>query len=496
MNLFLNHIHFAYPDAARPVLDDVNLTFPAGWTGIIGDNGCGKTTLALVAAGVLRPNTGDITPRLLSEYCHQDSSIAPQALTDFACDWSREAMRLRRLLGIEDDWVWRFEELSGGQRKRLQVACSLWSNPDLLIVDEPTNDLDAKSREAIQQALEDFKGIGLLISHDRALLDHLVDQSVVFEGGVPVMRPGGYEKATAQGRLEAQAAQRMQEQARKEVDRIQRESARRKEEAQRSRKRLSARNVDRHDSSMREKLGRAKVSGKDGVAGRASAAMAKKLAVAESKLEYKPTVKRYGHRFEKIGSLAAAKVVCHLEETTLRQEGFSLEVPELWVSRADRIGITGMNGSGKSTLLRHVLRHVPDAIRVACIPQEVDALQRREALDRLEACSPEDRGRVLAHVGRLNSDPKRLLDGKDISPGELRKLILAELLLEDPQMLVMDEPTNHLDVGAIEALQDLIRAFEGAVVLVSHDERLVSDSCHTRWTLEKATSEGFIVRKV
>lgn len=513
-NLALNHVSYTYPGAVHPALRDVSAAFPAGWTGIVGDNGCGKTTLAMIAVGLLDPDEGSVTPRLYGEYCPQDSSTEPVTLYDFACDWDRDAVRLRQLLSIGDDWPWRYDQLSGGQQKRLQVACCLWRRPDLLVMDEPTNDLDAQSRAAICRALGEFKGIGLLISHDRQLLDSLVGQCLVFENGAVTMRSGGYTKAMEQAGLEAAAAGRARDQARKEADRIREEARRRNEEAQRSKSRLSARNVDKHDSSMREKLGRAKVSSKDGVAGRASSAMASRLATVQAKLEDSVTSKRYDYRFDAVGRAAASKTVCHIEDTVLAYRGsegaalverelgaetsdgapaFTLSVPELWVSPTDHVGITGPNGAGKSTLLRHVLARIPEDVRVAYVPQDVSEARRSEAIGNLRGYSQADAGKVLAHVARLNSDPKRIIDGEDVSPGEMRKLILAELLLAEPNVLVLDEPTNHLDVGSIEALQGLVRSFAGAVLLVSHDMRLVDESCTVRWMLEETAPGRFSV---
>lgn len=491
MVLTVNRVSYSYPGAAQPALSNVTATFPAGWTGLVGDNGCGKTTLAHIACGLIMPDEGTVSPaRLFSSYCPQDSSVRPNALDDFASDWSRDAIELRALLGIEDDWPWRFETLSGGQQKRLQIACCLWSRPDLLVLDEPTNNLDAPSRRAVARTLPAFKGIGLLISHDRDLLDSIAGQCLVFENGAAIMRPGGYSKAMAAARNERTAALRNRQQARAEADRLRKEAARRNQEAQRSKSRLSARSVDKRDSDARERLGRAKMSGKDAVAGRASAAMASRLSAAESKLAATEVSKRYDYQFELVGARAASKTVCHLEAGVLRRSDFSLEIPELWVAPADHIAIMGENGAGKSTLVSHLLGRVPNTVRTAFVPQDVDAEQRARALAQLAACTPKDRGRILSHVARLNSDPARIVDGEDVSPGEMRKLILAELLLAEPNLLVLDEPTNHLDVASIEALQGLLCAFKGAVVLVSHDEALVRESCTTRWQLERVGEAG------
>lgn len=173
MQLSLQHLTYTYPSCADPVLRDVSATLPCGWTGLVGDNGCGKSTLARVACGRLAPGSGAVAPRLFSIYCEQDATAAPDSLYDFAVAYDRDAVALRCDLGVEEDWPWRYETLSCGQQKRLQVACALWQRPDVLVMDEPTNHVDAPTREAVTAALARFKGVGLLISHDRALLDAL-----------------------------------------------------------------------------------------------------------------------------------------------------------------------------------------------------------------------------------------------------------------------------------------------------------------------------------
>lgn len=198
MQLNLSNIHFCYPQAAEPILCGVTATFPQGWTGIVGDNGCGKTTLARIACGLLEPDSGSVGPSLVCAYCIQDATMPPPALEDFAMSYDGRAIRLRRELNLEDDWPWRYETLSGGQQKRLQVACTLWTEPDVLVMDEPTNHVDASTRDTIARALEEFAGIGILISHDRELLDRLCSQCLFMGASGTVMRPGGYTQASGQ----------------------------------------------------------------------------------------------------------------------------------------------------------------------------------------------------------------------------------------------------------------------------------------------------------
>ena len=114
MQLNLSNISYTYPGAVEPALKDVTATFPQGWTGIVGDNGGGKTTLALVACGLVRPSSGSVSTGLVSRYCAQDATTAPENLEEFAQAYDSLALRLARDLQIIDDWYWRYDTLSGG----------------------------------------------------------------------------------------------------------------------------------------------------------------------------------------------------------------------------------------------------------------------------------------------------------------------------------------------------------------------------------------------
>lgn len=486
MQLTLSHIEYTYPGASAPALCDVGAVFPKGWTGIVGDNGCGKTTLALVAAGLLQPDAGAVHPKLVAAHCRQDSAEPPANLFDLAGDWGGEARSIRRLLHVEDEWLWRYESLSGGQQKRIQIACALYMRPDVLVLDEPTNDLDGETRALLSDALASFDGIGLLVSHDRELLDRLAAQCLAFEDGRAVTRPGGYTKASEQAQAERSSAQREQAKAKREASRLAAEAQRRSEEAARQKAKRSRSGLDRKDSDGRERIGRAIVSGKDGVAGRLSATMAHRLARAHDALDGAKVAKRYEHRMEGFGVAARANSVAHLPPGTLHAGDFHIDVPELWLAPTDHVALTGRNGTGKSLVVRHVVASVPEGVQAVYVPQEVDASERAAALARLYESDPEERGRTLSIVAGLNSDPERLLDGGDVSPGELRKLVLAEGLLTQPNLLVLDEPTNHLDLGSIEALQDMLTEFPGAVLVVTHDAALADAAGRIHWS----TTEG------
>lgn len=481
MQLNLIHISYTYPCTISPVIDNVSATFSLGWTGIIGDNGCGKSTLARIAARIIAPDSGTVSPKLFSSYCQQDSTQEPDNLFDLASDWGQDAQRVRILLRIEDDWFWRYDTLSGGQQKRIQIACALYARPDVLIMDEPTNDLDATTRDIVKEALAVFEGIGILISHDRDLLDSLVRQSLMCEGTRWAMRPGGYSKASDQAASERSSAIREHERVAREAKRLKAEAQRRSEEAARQKGKRSKRGLSKGDSDARERIGRAIVSGKDGVAGRLLSNMNGRLAKAEAELSKEAVTKRYDHRIGEFGVAARSSSVAHLEATQLSAGDFSISVPQLWIAPTDHVVLTGANGTGKSLVVRSIIESVPATVKVAYIPQDVGPDERERALQRLYDQDQETKGRILSIVARLNSDPEKLLDGNDLSPGELRKLMLAEQLVMDPNFLVLDEPTNHLDVGSIEALQEMLISFPGALLLVTHDRQLSDAVAQTHW---------------
>ncbi|MBT1171607.1 ATP-binding cassette domain-containing protein [Bifidobacterium sp. SO4] len=182
--LTMNGITFTYPDAPEPLFERVDAAFPIGWTAVLGDNGIGKSTLMAIARGRLRPDAGTVTPDsrgMIVGYCPQDTAVAPENLEEFAADWSPESIAIRDDLAVADDWPYRYANLSGGERKRLQIACALALHPDVLILDEPTNHVDAETRERIVSAMRGYRDIGIVVSHDVELIDATCARCVMFE---------------------------------------------------------------------------------------------------------------------------------------------------------------------------------------------------------------------------------------------------------------------------------------------------------------------------
>ncbi len=485
MQLNLSNIEYCYPLAEEPILRGITVTFPQGWTGVVGDNGCGKTTLARIACGRIVPDAGSVGPALASSYCPQDATLRPADLDDFAAAYDGRAVRLRRELGIEDDWPWRFETLSGGQQKRLQVACAIWPAPDLLVMDEPTNHVDATTCAAIARALAGFAGVGILISHDRALLDALCGQCLFMSGGSAVMRPGGYTKASGQEGLERAASLHAHKEARREMKRIEREAQRRREEAARKEGKKSLRGIAKHDSDARSKKRLAIVTGTDGIAAKQAGRMEARLERVSAQADRTRVQKRYDADIWLEATPSRRPVLLRLEAAELPMGERILVFPQLFIGRSDHIGLVGDNGSGKTTLVKHLMAQMPDGVRVLYIPQEPTEGQQEEARERLARLASAERGRVLSIVAQLNSEPERVLEGDAISPGEMRKLMLALGILDSPELIIMDEPTNHLDLGSTEALERVLAAFPGALLLVSHDAVLLEATTGITWRIDE-----------
>lgn len=485
MVLTLHDIRYTYPGSPAPALDGMSATFAEGWCGIVGDNGCGKSTLARIACGLLAPDAGSAFPRLAAAYCPQDASTPPEMLEDFACDFSRETQRLRESLGIDDDMPWRFDALSFGERKKIQVACALWQNPQVLALDEPTNHVDARCREALGDALEGFRGIGLLISHDRALLNRLAGRCLMHEDGRWTMRPGGYDQARGEQERERAETSARKEAAKREAARLAAEADARAHLAARTASRLSGRNFDKHDNDARYRKRLAVVSGQDGKAGSLAGRMDARVARASEQAAAIRVAKRYDGSLWMDARPHPRATLLFMEEHDIPCGQGALHLPKLALGHADHVGISGPNGGGKSTLVRHLLERLPADVPALVIPQEVGRDEAERVLARLHGADEARRGRLLSFVAQLNSSAERILAGRDVSPGELRKLMLAEGALDGPALIVMDEPTNHLDLHSAEALEQALAAYPGALVVVSHDGAFIDACTSVRWIVDE-----------
>ncbi len=477
--LQFSNVYFSYPSAPEEMFIDLTFRVGRGWTGVVGPNGSGKSTLLQLAAGLLRPDSGSIRQNGLVGYCPQRTDSLPENFEQmFVSDYcDHQSRRFLQILGIQAEWQHRWATLSHGERKRAQLAAVLLQKPDLLLVDEPTNHLDARTAAMIHKTMQEYCGIGLLVCHDRAMLDSLCHGVIFVETPQITLFPGNYRDARQQMELRRQSLNDKREQAKAETKRLDREMKRRLAEASRSDRRMSNRHIDKHDSDMRARMRLARVTSKDATAGNLAAGFAARLERAEKELDQIKIKKEYATAFDLQGEKCPRNLVLRSPATRLNLgEKRSLTVPELLIAPDDRIGVTGPNGSGKSTLVRYLLENldIPDD-RLIYLPQEIDADSGLTMLDEIRSLPGPELGEVFSFVSCLGSAPARLLDTVRPSPGEMRKLLFALGLTRRPWLIIMDEPTNHLDLPAIELLENALRQISCALILVSHDQRFLEN---------------------
>jgi ATPase subunit of ABC transporter with duplicated ATPase domains len=487
VSVVLRDVQLRHASATAPLFGGpLSVHFAAGFTGVVGANGAGKTTLLLLATGALRPQSGTVHAPARAAYCAQRTDEPPAGLEALLAKPHGEARALRERLGLDPSWISRWHSLSHGERKRLQIGAALLASPDLLALDEPTNHVDAETRAALLVALRRFRGVGLLVSHDRELLDALCTRCLFVEPGGAVLRPGGYTEAAAQAESDRESLQRARERARHERTRLERESVARRAEAARADRRRSKRGFAPKDHDAREKIDRARVTGADAVAGKLLRQLEGRLRQArerEGGLRVEK-VRRLGiwlpgarARYDALAAIGPARL--------LLGDGRAVDLPELVVRPADRIAITGENGAGKSTLLRALLAatRVPEPQRTV-MPQEIDRATGRAILAEARGLPRDALGFVMTAVSCLGSRPERLLESTEPSPGELRKLLLALGMRRAPWLVALDEPTNHLDLPSIECLERALAECPCALLLVSHDRRFLEALATREWRIE------------
>lgn len=535
LSLVFDDVTYAYPSSPGVAIDGLGFSVHSGWTGVVGPNGAGKTTVLRLATGLLLPTAGSVRLSGTSIYCEQRTDDPPHRWRDFLESPDPEGWEIRGRIGIEDDWIERWPTLSHGERKRVQIAVALWQSPALLAVDEPTNHLDHTAARMLVDALERHRGIGLLVSHDRELLDRLCARCLFLGEHQPVLRPGGYTQGREQAEREQEAAVREHSLARKERRRLEQEASKRRDLASRANRLRSKRGIAKKDHDAKAKIDHARVTGKDATAGRLLNQMQGRVAQARQREDSIDVAKNRELGIWMPGGVSPRDLIVHVAageigvgrgsalpsdsaptwspetasspETAWSPETAScsksehnasptwrLRFPELAMRPTDRVALVGPNGAGKSTLLAHLLRGLtlPED-KLVYIPQEIDRDESRAVIERVRASGREELGRILTVVSHLGSDPRRLLDTALPSPGEVRKLLLAEGVARVPHLIVLDEPTNHLDLPSIESLEAALLECPCGLLLVSHDERFLERTTNVRWEIEGADGDYVLV---
>lgn len=483
--LRLQDVTFSYESSPANLFEDLSIHVPTGWTGVVGVNGAGKTPLLLLASGVLEPTRGSVVATGSRIYCEQRTDFPPEDLYEFLASTDATAHELSGRFGLAPDWVLRWETLSHGERKRAQIATALWREPDVLALDEPTNHIDGRTRDQLVEGLRSYAGVGLLVSHDRELLDGLCERTIVIEEGRATVRPGGYSRATELVESERDSTRRAHETLQREVRRLQNVASDRRREADRADRMRSGKHLDPKDKDGRGRLRLAILTGKDGKAGRLLDQLSGRLEKSREKLGQTRVTKESTLGVELRGEPCRRDLLFRMPAATISMgTNRRLIHPDLLMSPLDRVALTGPNGAGKSTLVNQILSGIelgPD--RVVFMPQEIDRKTGASVLRDIRKLGHERLGELMTYVSRLGSRPERLLTTEQPSPGELRKLLLSLGITRRPHLIVLDEPTNHLDLPSIECLEEALSACRCGLLLVSHDRVFLRKLTTTWWDL-------------
>lgn len=532
----------------RTLFESLDLTVaPGDVVGVVGQNGAGKSTLLRLLGGIDTPQAGTISRAPLDAFvgwlpqehervpgesvaayiarrtgcskASQDMDAAAQALGNPAAELSGGAdpadvysAALERWLAsgaadLEDrlpatlaDLGLEFGDktpdeimmvsLSGGQAARVGLAALLLSRFDIVLLDEPTNDLDLDGLERLEAFVRGLRGGVVLVSHDREFLARCVTRVLELDltQGTNQVFGGGYEayleeRATRRRHLR----EKYDEFADKKADLVSRARTQREWSSQGVRNAL--RQAPDNDKIKRK------------ASAESSEKQAQKVRQMESRIARLEDVEEPRKEWQLEFTIGTAprssSVVATLSGASVTQGSFVLGPLSLQVNAGDRIGITGPNGAGKSTLLRLLLgRLQPDSgmasigasVQIGEIDQARALFTGEQPLaEAFESLVPEmnsaDVRTLLAKFGLKADHVHRAVN--ELSPGERTRAGLALLQARGVNVLVLDEPTNHLDLVAIEQLEQALDSYDGTLLLVTHDRRMLNTvSTNRKWVVE------------
>ena len=459
----------------RWLMDDVTFYMKDGdRVGVVGVNGCGKSTFLKLAAGRESPDSGRVSydPNVRLGYLPQDPPFDPEntvmeqveaGLDPTAREIARyEAVEILTRLGITDTEQ-RMGALSGGQRKRVALAACLVHPADLLLLDEPTNHLDAEMIGWLEDYLQGFRGGILLVTHDRYFLERVADRTMEISFGKVYLYEGGYsaylDGKARREEMDAASERKRQTTLRRELQWVLQGPCAR---GTKSRERL-----ERY-----EKL------------------KAAQPPQAEGSLEpIRAMSSRLGKKTVELCNVSKA----FDGKWVLKDFSYLLQ-------RDDRVGIVGGNGAGKSTLLNLIAGNLTpdsgtvtlgDTVKLGYFSQHAQELNPnmtaldyvKEQGDRIETPDGMMTASRLMEKFLFPGPLQHRLIGR-LSGGEKRRLFLLGILASAPNVLLLDEPTNDLDIATMTALESYLETFPGAVVAVSHDRYFLDRLCRRIFAVE------------
>lgn len=492
MAILINCQSISKSYASRPLFDQISFAVEDGEKlGLIGPNGSGKSTLLKILAGLVTPDGGTVVPRrkLRVSYVDQNESFDDDMTVENVVQASAGAVEFQeheraasidstlKKIGFPDRRA-TAGSLSGGWRKRLAIAAALAQQPELLLLDEPTNHLDLEGVLWLEDLLKTTSFSFILVTHDRAFLEAITNRIIELNPTYPqgfLSSKGSYSEflmaREEQLRAQSNLQQALASKVRREIAWLQR-GARARQTKARGRIDDAAKLMDEFESVKQRNALTASIDIEFDASGRKS----KELLIA------KDISKSYGDRvlFSDL---------------------------DLLLSSGLKLGLVGRNGAGKTTLLKIIagelkpdtgtIKRAPD-LKVVWFDQNRSQLDQSKSLK--DSLSPS--GDAVIYKGRsihVVTWAKKFLFRQDqlnmpisyLSGGEQARILIANLMLQQADVLILDEPTNDLDIASLEILEDSLLEFSGVVVLVTHDRMMLDTVSHRILGLDGAGGAEF-----
>ena len=507
----ISNLSFTYPGLNNYIIDNFSASVGRGWTAVCGNNGSGKSTLLKLMEGTLAPTSGSIKKTGSFFYCSQEFQIDEPDLSDFFYSFferGSDAGKLASLLKIKKEWFDifydssnRFSEspaelsaaLSEGEKKRLQTACALYRNPDILAMDEPFNHLDEEGRMIITEALSFFEGTGLIVSHDRVPVDRLCSNTILIENGSAEYRRGSVTEVLRQLELERESSRNNYKKTKSEIIKLKAESGQRRNKADNADRQRSKKGISGKDHDAKAKIDLARLTGKDGHAGKLYKQIDGRIRKKEKQLS------EINIHSESKAGITISDIKCRrdsivsIKQGTISMGSRKLSFPDLVQKPGEKISITGNNGTGKTTLINHILEQSEtERDRILYIPQEPGKKEKEMLLNRIRLLPDSEKGMLYSNFSRLGSDASKIMETHSPSPGEWKKLILSEGILRNPYLIILDEPLNHMDINSIVSFEEALIKIECALLVVSHDRNFRKSVTQKEWRINEGKPDNFM----